>query len=233
VRFKRAERNSQPFTGASSNAGSSTELHSNLASLLFQRVRVDKQLVVLDVGLAMPATVEFFSHFKCKLLFVDLCSHQLLSAAYADETESQQDQPQPTHSELVEQFTAALNLTSSIKIDICLFWDFFNYLDGTLLKAFIEALQPYLSEDSCGYGLGVLNARRLLPNYQYGIKQLDSLTQYPCAEEQKAVYPHSQRDLNNLLSCFDIDKSRLMPDGRVEYLLSRDADSKFAKKPIF
>ena len=233
MRFKRAERNSQSFTGASSNAGSIPELHSNLASLLFQKVQVDKQLVVLDVGLAMPATVDFFSHFKCKLLFVDFYSHQLLSAAYADETESQQDQQQPTHAELVEQFTAALNLTSSIKIDICLFWDFFNYLDGTLLKAFIEALQPYLSEDSCGYGLGVLNARRQLPSFQYGLKTLDTLSQYQCTEEQKSVYPHSQRDLNNLLGYFDIDKSRLMPDGRVEYLLSQGSDSKFVKSPIF
>jgi hypothetical protein len=232
VRIKRAESNSQSFS-----ADFRTELHSNLAPLLFERVQVDKQLVILDVGLATPATVDLFSNFKCKLLFVDLYSHELLSGCLLEaadqESHSQSNHSQSSHAELVEQFTAALNLDPQIQIDICLFWDFFNYLDGTLLKAFIEALHPYLAADSCGYGLGVLNARRPLPNYHYGIKQLDSLTQYPCGEEQKAVYPHSQRDLNNLLGCFDIDKSRLMPDGRVEYLLSRDADSKFAKKAIF
>jgi hypothetical protein len=221
VRFKRAESGSQSFNA---------ELHSNLASLLFERVQTDKQLVVLDIGLAMPTTVDLFSNFKCKLIFADLHSLDLLVAGYSEEYEGSE---QPTHRQLVEQFTAAFSLDPQTKIDICLFWDFFNYLDGTLLKAFIEALQPYLAEGCYGYGLGVLNARRQLPNYQYGIKQLDTLSQYPCAEEQKPVYPHSQRDLNNLLGCFDIDKSRLMPDGRVEYFLSRDADSKFAKKPIF
>lgn len=224
VRIKRAESNSQSF---------SAELHSNLAPLLFERIQVDKQLVVLDVGLAMPATVDLFSNFKCKLIFSDLYSQELLSGSCQQEIEHQEDHQQPTHNQLVEQFTAALSLDPNTKIDICLFWDFFNYLDGTLLKAFIEALHPYIGENSCGYGLGVLNARRQLPNFQYGIRQLNTLSQSPRSEEQQPVYPHSQRDLNNLLGYFDIDKSRLMPDGRVEYLLSQDCDSKFAKTSAF
>ncbi|MGB0448959.1 MAG: hypothetical protein ACPGF6_00105 [Porticoccaceae bacterium] len=223
MRIKRAESNSQSL---------SAELHSNLAPLLFERIQVDKQLVVLDVGLAMPATVDLFSNFKCKLIFVDLFSQELLSGSCQLETEHQQEHPQPTHNQLVEQFTAALNLDPKTKIDICLFWDFFNYLDGALVKAFIEALYPYVGENSCGYGLGVLNARRQLPNLQYGIRQLNILSQSQRTGEQRPVYPHSQRDLNNLLGYFDIDKSRLMPDGRVEYLLSQDCDSKFGEKSV-
>ena len=220
MRLKRAESPSKALNA---------DLHSNLAPLLFEKVQVDKQLVVLDVGLAMPTTVELFSSFKCKLIFSDLYSLEFFS-----DSDQGQDQDQlPSHQQLVEKFTAALNLNSQTKIDICLFWDFFNYLDGTLLTAFIEALQPYLGENTCGYGLGVLNTRCQLPNYQYGIKKLDQLTQHFCSEEQKPVYPHSQRDLNNLLGYFSIDKSRLMPDGRVEYILSQDVDSKFSKSSIF
>lgn len=200
-----------------------TTLHSNLAAAAFDSLQADRRLVVLDVGMAMAATVDFFSQFKCKLLFVDLYSEDFVAEISED----------ISHQELVSLFRQALNIPDNCMIDICLFWDFFNYLDGTLLKAFIEALQPYLSEDSCGYGLGVLNARRQLPSFQYGLKTLDTLSQYQCTEEQKSVYPHSQRDLNNLLGYFDIDKSRLMPDGRVEYLLSQGSDSKFVKSPIF
>jgi hypothetical protein len=226
VRFKRAESISQSFNA---------ELHSNLASLLFERVQTDKQLVVLDIGLAMPTTVDLFANFKCKLIFVDLFSLDLLSGVCPEDYEDYQHREgqQPTHQQLVDQFTAALSLDPQTKIDICLFWDFFNYLDGTLLKAFIDALHPYISDSTCGYGLGVLNARSQLPNYQYGIKNLDLLHQYLGAEVQKPVYPHSQRDLNNLLGYFDIDKSRLMPDGRVEYFLSQGSDDKFVKKPVF
>ena len=220
MRLKRAESPSKALNA---------DLHSNLAPLLFEKVQVDKQLVVLDVGLAMPTTVELFSSFKCKLIFSDLYSLEFFS-----DSDQGQDQDQlPSHQQLVEKFTAALNLNSQTKIDICLFWDFFNYLDGTLLKAFIDALQPYITDSTCGYGLGVLNARCQLPNYQYGIKNLDKLTQYLRTDKQKPVYPHSQRDLNNLLGYFDIDKSRLMPDGRVEYFISQGIDANFVKKPVF
>ncbi len=223
MRTKRAENYSQSLN---------TELHSNLAPLLFERVQVDKQLVVLDIGLAMPATVELFSSFKCKLIFADLYSAEMLSQDTLEEHSEDSSQEQ-VHQQLVEQFTVALNLDAEIKIDICLFWDFFNYLDGTLFKAFIEALHPYINDNTCGYGLGVLNARCELPNYQYGISKLNKLNQYLRSEEQKPVYPHSQRDLNNLLGYFDVDKSRLMPDGRVEYFIAQGSDSKFAKKAIF
>ena len=236
-----------------------TELLTNLAPLLFEKVQVEQQLVVLNIGLATAATVELFSSFKCKLIFVDLYSDPLFEGLYSAEGSlfaegslsaegslyaegslsaegsllTEGSEPSPTHQQLVEGFTAALKLDPRTKIDICLFWDFFNYLDGTLLKAFIEALHPHISDSTCGYGLGVLNGRRQLPNYEYGLKRLDTLSQCPRDGVQKPVYPHSQRDLNNLLGYFDIDKSRLMPDGRVEYLLSQGVESKFVKKSVF
>ena len=220
--------NSQPQT---------TELHTNLAPLLFEKAELEKgldkqpnkQLVVLNIGLATAATVELFSRFKCKLIFVDLYSDIESEESLSSGTSKNK----PTHKQLVEAFTAALKLQPETKIDICLFWDFFNYLDGALLKAFIEALHPHISESSCGYGLGVLNGRRQLPNYDYGIKRVDTLSQCLRDGVQKPVYPHSQRDLNNLLGYFDIDKSRLMPDGRVEYLLSQGVESNFVKKSVF
>lgn len=232
MRIKRAVSDSQNIHA---------ELRSNLAPLLFERIQLGKQLVVLDVGLAMPATVELFSNFKCKLIFVDLYSCELLADLPKDhhhrqdgrQYEGKYEDQQLSHQQLVDHFTQALNISANTKIDMCLFWDFFNYLDGSLLKAFIQALHPYIADNTCGYGLGVLNARCQLPNYQYGINQLDELNQSLRSEEQKPVYPHSQRDLNNLLEYFHIDKSRMMPDGRVEYFLSQSADLNIVKKSIF
>ena len=198
-------------------------LHSNLAAATFGALQADKRLIVLDVGMAMAATVDFFSQFKSRLLFVDLYSESFVKEIGEE----------ISHQELVSLFRQALNIRDNCTIDICLFWDFFNYLDGTLLKAFMEALHPYINDNTCGYGLGVLNARCELPNYQYGISKLNKLYQYLRNEEQKPVYPYSQRDLNNLLGYFDVDKSRLMPDGRVEYFIAQGSDSKFAKKAIF
>ena len=200
-----------------------TALHSNLAAAAFDSLQADKRLVILDVGMAMAATVDFFSQFKCKLLFVDLYSEDFVAEISED----------ISHQELVSLFRQALNIPDNCMIDICLFWDFFNYLDGTLIKAFIEALQPYVGEHTRGFGLGTLNSRCELPNSCYGLMRKDALTQCPRSDEQRPVYPHSQRDLKSYLDYFEINKSRLMSDGRVEYLITWCHDSERIKKPIF
>ncbi|MDC1210552.1 hypothetical protein N8087_01360 [Porticoccaceae bacterium] len=200
-----------------------TMLHSNLAAATFDSLQTDKRLVVLDLGMAMAATVDYFSQFKSKLIFVDLYSESFV-AEISEEV---------SHQHLVDQFRQALAIEDNCIIDICLFWDFFNYLDGTLIKAFIEALQPYLADHSRGFGLGALNSRCQLPNSCYGLMSENTLTQCPRSDEQRPVYPHSQRDLNTFLDYFEINKSRLMSDGRVEYLITRCNDSVRVKKPIF
>jgi len=200
-----------------------TTLHSNLVAAALDSVHADRHLVVLDVGMAMAATVNFFSQFKSKLFFFDLYSEAFV-------TEISED---ISHQELVSLFRQALNIPDNCIIDICLFWDFFNYLDGTLIKAFIEALQPYVAEHTRGFGLGSLNSRCQLPNSCYGLMANDTLTQCPRSDEQRPVYPHSQRDLKGYLDYFEINKSRLMSDGRVEYLITRCNGSQLVKKPIF
>jgi hypothetical protein len=200
-----------------------TMLHSNLAAAAFDSLQADKRLVVLDVGMAMAATVDYFSQFRSKLLFVDLYSEDLV-AEIGEEV---------SHQQLVAQFRQALGIEDNCVIDVCLFWDFFNYLDDTLIKAFIEALQPYVADHTRGFGLGSLNSRCQLPNSCYGLMTENTLTQCPRSEEQRPVYPHSQRDLNSHLDYFEINKSRLMSDGRVEYLITRCDGSELAKKPIF
>jgi hypothetical protein len=200
-----------------------TTLHSNLAVAAFDSLQADKRLVVLDVGMAVAASVDFFSQFQCKLLFVDLYSEDFVT----DISE------EISHQELVSLFRKSLNIPDNCIIDICLFWDFFNYLDGTLIKAFIEALHPYVDEHTRGFGLGALNSRCQLPNSCYGLMATDTLTQCPRSGEQQPVFPHSQRDLKDYLDYFEINKSRLMSDGRVEYLITRCNDSVRVKKPIF
>ena len=210
-------------SAASQDYALCTTLHSNLAAAMFNSLQTDRRLVVLDVGMAMAATVGFFSQFKSKLLFVDLYSEAFVAEINEE----------VSHQQLVAQFRQALAIDDNCIIDICLFWDFFNYLDGTLIKAFIEALQPYVDEHTRGFGLGALNSRCQLPNSSYGLMTEDKLTQCPRSDEQRPVYPHSQRDLNSYLDYFEINKSRLMSDGRVEYLITRCNDSVRVKKPIF
>jgi hypothetical protein len=212
-----------PRSATSQDYALCSTLVSNLVAATFDSLQPDKRLVVLDVGMAMAATVDFFSQFKSKLLFVDLYSETFVAEISED----------VSHEYLVAQFQKALNISDNCIIDVCLFWDFFNYLDGTLIRAFIEALQPYVAEHTRGFGLGALNSRCQLPNSCYGLMAEEKLTQCPRSDEQRPVYPHSQRDLNAYLDYFEINKSRLMSDGRVEYLITRCNDSVRVKKPIF
>jgi len=205
-------------------------LRSNLVGALFNSLPTERQLVVLDVGMAMAATVDLFSQFKSKLLFVDLYSEPFIRV---NDFEVDQSGQKAQHQQLVAQFRQALGLDKNLIIDICLFWDFFNYLDATLLKAFVEALEPNIASHTLGYGLGVLNSRCQLPHSCYGLMAEDCLTQCPRGGEPSPVYPHSQRDLNSCLDYLEIDKSRLMSDGRVEYLVGWCDPSSRVKQPIF
>jgi hypothetical protein len=198
-------------------------LPSNLIGQLFELAKPEYRLLVVDMGYPSPATVQFFNQYRCRLEFLDLINTDFLSLRPVDAEQSV----------LVEYFQAGLNLQPGAVIDICLFWDIFNYLDHLSVQAFMQALRPYIHSSSQGYSLGVLSGRNRLPFCQYGIDSQASLSQAQLSGQQPEVYNHSQRDLNSLLSYFEVDKSRLMPDGRVEYLLRDNLLPRPVKPAIF
>ena len=202
---------------------SSPTLASNLIGELFEQTSSQHRLLVLDMGYPSPTTVKFFNQYKCRLNFLDLINSEFLSACPTE----------ADHSVLVDYFRAGLDIQPEVIIDICLFWDFFNYLDRRSLSAFMQALAPHINSQSRGYCLGVLSARNQLPYCQYGIESRASLSQIPLAGHRSQLWTHTQRDLSELLSDFEVDKSRLMPDGRVEYLLAKNVLPRQSKPVIF
>lgn len=198
-------------------------LPSNLIGELFEQAGPQHRLLVLDMGYPSPSTVHFFNQYRCRLNFLDLITPEFLSACPVE----------ADHSELVDYFRAGLNIQSGEIIDVCLFWDIFNYFDRRSLSAFMQALAPHIDSQSRGYCLGVLSARNQLPYCQYGIHSRTALSQTLLAGQQLQLYPHTQRDLSELLSDFEVDKSRLMPDGRVEYLLAKNVLPRQPRPAIF
>ena len=211
------------FSAQKSEPAFNPVLSSNLIGQLFELAQPGDRLLVADMGYPSPSTVRFFNQYRCRLEFLDLINADYLSS-YPEGAEL---------SALVEYFQAGLNLQPGAIIDICLFWDIFNYLDRPGLEAFMQALGPYTSSSTQGYCLGVLSGRNRLPYCQYGIDSRASLSQTQLFGHQPDVYFHSQRDLNSLLTYFEVDKSRLMPDGRVEYLLRDNLLPRPIKPAIF
>ncbi|MFT4651500.1 MAG: hypothetical protein ACI8YN_000201 [Porticoccaceae bacterium] len=197
-------------------------LQSNLLPAVFKRLDLEKRIVVLDMGRAVSSTVSFFNHFKCRLSFVDIYSEQFIVCPDVDSS----------HEELVAQVTKSLNLDANTKIDICLFWDLFNYLSDAMVRALIEALEPHINHSTSGYVIGTRDSRNQLPFFRYGIVDKSNLIENSGSGTQGTIYPRSQRDLNRLVDYFEIDRGRLLSEGRVEYLIFENRDSDKSDKSI-
>jgi|TARA_B110000444_G_scaffold43621_2_gene39604 hypothetical protein len=184
-------------------------LPSALLAELLGRIDPDKRLVVLDMGHAMASTVSFFGDYRCQLNFIDLYAEQFILTPDSE----------LTHSQRVTAMREALNLAPSAKIDICLFWDIFNYLDDAHTKALIQVLEPHISTATGALVINPRDSRRYLPFYRYGIADQDHFMQIESTGIQPTVFARSQRELNNLIDYFAIDRGRLISEGRAEYLL--------------
>lgn len=184
-------------------------LSSSLLVGLFNQITDDKTLVVLDMGLASAASVNFFGQTKCRLQFAGLIEPEI----------EKYNNQELTHQERTTLFKQELKLQPDIKIDIILFWDIFCYLSAPAIAALLEALTPNLHARTKAHSIGLLNARQKMLYSEYGINAIDQLWQQPISSTQPKIYPHSRHDFGKLLSYFTIDRSCLLSGNRVENLL--------------
>ncbi len=183
---------------------------SQLFPLAFNKLNLKSKITVLEVGPASSSTVEFFSQYKCRLHFADLFDSKILKNPSEWKTKAQ----------LVSAFRQAFDFPKGTQLDLCLFWDLFNYLDANQITAFCEAIKPYISSNTRGHGFGLRNNAATLSNYQYGIKSADTFLVSSRQTRQTTLFPLPQAKLKEQLSCFIIDRGLLLKDGRQEMLLS-------------
>lgn len=177
---------------------------------LIKRIDPDRRLSVLEIGPALPETVEYFSRFKCRVHFAAMYTDPVLQMQTGEYTEN----------ELAKHLTQSFAFPKGTRFDLCLFWDFFNYLDDRALRAFNKAITPYLHKTTRAHAFTVRTLDTSFSNQQYGIEQAHMFSIRPRPGPQARTYPHTQAILVNLLSGFDIDQGMLLPDGRLEVLMS-------------
>ena len=187
---------------------------SKLLPSLFRSLDTGRRLTILDVGGALPETVEFFSRFKCRIHFIDLFCEPVVR-------ELQQNS---NYKELHHQFEKLLKLPDGTRLDICLLWDFLCYLDDPALRAFNNVLRPYMYYGTRAHGFVVHHLAIRLENKQYGVMQEDAMSVRLRQTKQLATHPHSQIEMHEMLSCFDFDRGLLLPDGKLELLLKARDD---------
>ncbi|MCB1676616.1 MAG: hypothetical protein KDI01_10005 [Halioglobus sp.] len=181
---------------------------SKLLGELFATVDEERRLTVLHIGPALSDTVAFFSHYRCKLHFVDILGELPI---VADETSGD---TAPLF------FSHQMAFPVATRFDICLFWDLFNYLQREEITAFIDTLRPFLHPRTQAHGFALHNTRTPQRDTLYGISTSDTLSLRPRDPGLPCYAPHPQSRLKSLLSCFHFDRSVLLTDSRLEILLS-------------
>ena len=180
---------------------------SKLLTGLFEHVDPERRLVVLDVGPASQESLDFFSGYCCRLHYIDLFGSLPLSRG--------EDDPP-----LDRQIAAAMPLPPDTRIDICLFWDLFNYLDGAAVAAFMDCLEPYLHAHTRGHAFAVHNLRAPRLNNRYAIVDREHIAVRERTTPLPGYAPHPQNELKSMLRCFEFQRSVLLTDSRLELLLS-------------
>ncbi|MDZ7785124.1 MAG: hypothetical protein U5K56_19970 [Halioglobus sp.] len=180
---------------------------SQLLSSLFRDLDEEQRLSVLHLGPPLQETLEFFSGHRCRLQVVDLFAELPLPAE--EETENG----------LVAHMRQLLQFPVDARFDACLFWDLFNYLDAPALTAFLDVLVPHLSPACLAHGFSIHNPRTPQAGKRYGISATETLSVRARKEPLPGYAPHSQNQLKALLHCFDIERTVLLADKRLEFLL--------------
>jgi len=183
---------------------------SQLLPALFRDVDPEQRLSVLYLGPATSETVAFFSAYRSHLHIADLFSELPPPATTAEE-----DRP----AFLRRHFTRALQLSADRRFDLCFFWDLFDYLDGAALTALLAVLRPYLHPATLAHGFCMHSPRSPAPPVCYGIQQADTLSIRSRPVRLPGYAPHNQKQLRDLLHCFRLERSVLLPDRRLELLL--------------
>jgi len=181
---------------------------SKLLPFLFENVEEDRRITVLNIGPALPETVTFFSRYRCRLHFADL---------FAELPIDPDDVPGIT---LQDHFADLLAVPDGTLFDICLFWDLFNFLDADAIQALMAALSPHLHAGTRAHGFALHNVRTPQSKQLFAISAESELAVRARPAALPGYAPHPQNRLKELISGFNIVRSVLLADSRLEMALS-------------
>lgn len=192
---------------------------SRLLSSLFEHVGDDRPLSVLNIGPALPETVSFFSGYRCKLHVADLYSELPLSIAEDANPGRADDGEGGEASGLVHRLDEALGLPANVHFDMVFFWDVLNFMSREAIVVLMDRLLPHLHSGSRAHCFAVHNSKTPVTENFHGIFDEAHLSVRKRQQPPPDYQPHPQGELVTMLRFFQVERSVLMPDRRVELLL--------------
>ena len=178
-----------------------------LLPLALDGLGAGRPVSVLDVGAASPASVRFFSRFHCRLHFADLFGE----TGFDSQRRNERRRPQETLFERIFDFPRGM------VFDVCLFWDFLNYLGRPLLRDFATTLRPHVHDGTVAHGFAAFSNVLPFTGLAYSIEDADCLQVRPAP--QPAASPHTRKILGETLWPFAVRRAALLEANRQELLL--------------
>lgn len=200
-------------------------LPSRLLPDILEKLAHTSPLTVLDVGAGVHETVAFFGQQPCKLHFPAL--YDVLTPAPQVARQSAPvgqvadigEMEQKLYQAWLERFRDALDYPPATRFDLCLFWDFANYLDDVALRAFAEALSPFLSPTTLAHSYLLLKEAPDVLNRQYGVLDADQVSVRRKKTPALPSFPRPQGRVIATLKDFSASHNVLRRDGLLEVSL--------------
>lgn len=169
----------------------------SLSSIL-GHLDVEGPFTVMDVGPGLPGTVRFFNQFSCRLYFLDLF-----------------DKPPDAGRAPLKEIPAGE------RFDVCLLWDYLNFLDREHFTPFVRALRSFLHDGTLIHLFLAYSSSLPLRRMRYGVDERGSISLEP---DDGALVPHprSRSDVMSAGPRFAARRATLLEENGLEMLLAND-----------
>jgi hypothetical protein len=182
-----------------------TRLSNKFLPVMLDGIDPEAGLGVFDLDAAMSASVAYFSTYRCRLRYADVCGE--LAAG----TGHRQDR--------IDRLIRALEFNESDRFDLCFFWDALNFLTLEELRFLGSALRPHVHAQTRVHTFGAFKATSFA-RLEYAIVSPDEILSRPARSYEIERFPHGAGGLTGAIDYLRVEHSALLDSQRVEILLA-------------
>lgn len=190
-----------------------SHLATRLLPLVFEDVASQPRLNILDIGAATAESVQFFARYRCRLQFADL---------FGETGYRRQHQRRRRPHETV--FDRVFDFPIGTMFDVCLFWDFLNYLDTGLLRDLAQTLRRHVHEGTRGHAFVPFSNALPFAGMRFGLERADQLT-VKDDPPPPPPHPHTNKVIAASFWPFAVTRATLLEENRQELLMEVRLDS--------
>lgn len=193
------------------SSGARYLMNSPLLFRLLASYSVEQYYQILDLIPANRNTIDYFSCLHCKL-YLPGC-HSLLRTMSLETLDTEHKQNRA----LIKML--GLKKQDKARLDLILLWDLPNYLDGKMLRVFIDYILPHCSEETRVHTY--VHTREQMPDtpamFSLHADEKISVQQNSSVKTSSPMF--YQESLQKTLSPFVVERGMLLSNGLQEYLL--------------